>query len=300
MNTVAAATPVTPQLPAHASAQLPAVDGQTISYRTTEPAHAPKAVVVYVNGTLGTPDMFDMMGEQLARSDVKSYAMGSRTGAEWLSKAPGVKLDISRYADDVQRVVDVAAREHPGVPISVIGTSLGGTIVESWNIHRNPDRLPVLATSPVTWDRFLPLGQKATVIGSVLGGEQAARTLTDTPMSRGAQMTTNPASRYLDPSMRELKVPAGLWRDDFLMNLDIGLRHADARGPLTVVLAGDDQVNSNFVARLFSRLIGASPTTIPGAAHDLSQETGNPAVVDAIRGFALRSHQPAPDEPAAR
>lgn len=272
--------------PVHADLQLQSSDAHQIDVRTTQATGPTRMVNVYMNGTLGTPDMFDQMGETLAQGGVTSYAIGSRTGSEWLERQRGEHLDLGRYADDVEAVVRRAKQEHPGSPVRVIGTSFGGTVVQEWNIHHNADRVPVLALSPVTLDTFMPLGQRPAVFAALLGNDAAARKLLDTPMSVGVRMSDNPQSRYnTDPAMHDLHVPAGFWRDDLAMNADILRHHGDGRGPLQVVLAGADAVNNNAVAKLAARAAGAQVSTIAGAAHDLSQEVGSREVVRTFEQF---------------
>lgn len=277
---------------AHLNRSVTAMDGRTIAIRTSETTGKPSIINVHMNGTLGTADMFDQMGEKLA-SDVnaRSYAIGSRTGAEWRTTS-GPTPNLERYADDVQRVVDLAVRENPGVPVAVTGTSLGGTVVEHFNVIRNPAGHPVLALAPVTFDKFMPMRQRLTVAHALTGNRNAAATLTDTPMSLGKTMTTNPLSKYHKLPTETMRVPAGLWRDDMLMNLDIAAHRGDAHGPLEVVLAGADQVNLNPVARVYTRILGVKPTVAAAAAHDLSQEVTNANVLRSLEGFLTRmSHR---------
>lgn len=272
---------------AHVDGTLPAIDGQTIAFRTTETVGKPKAINVSLQGTLGTADMFDQMGEILAHDKgIKSVAISSRTGIEWTKK--NGTPELGRYADDLQRVVDTLRAQYPNTPIGITGISLGGTVAEHWNLHLNPEKMPVLALSPVTLDKFMGIGDRITVAAAIAGSDAAAARLTDTPMSLGRVMTTNPLSKYHEPFMQALRVPAGLWRDDLMMNLDIVIHPNGGKGPLDVALAGADAVNHNGIAKIVSRIAGANASIVKGAAHDLGQEVTQPQAIKAIEQFFVR------------
>ncbi|MCW2925297.1 MAG: Hydrolase [Thermoleophilia bacterium] len=274
-----------------------ASDGRSIGYRVTQAVGQEKSVLVYMNGTAGKAALFDGMADQLAQRGITSYSITSRTHLD----AAGRILPDAGYgihADDLDRVVTLALREHPDTPAAVAGTSLGAVIAMHYNATRNVHGLPVVALAPVALDRFLPFADKAKLVAS-LGSERAGNALVATPMSVGRTMTTNPASEYVTHAgeMANTKVPARIFRDVLRMNVDT-LRHAkDATGELHVVLGGSDQVSVNAVSRLVAK--HAAPaglrtpvTTLSGAPHELSQEWNDPRVVDALASVALGASRP--------
>jgi alpha-beta hydrolase superfamily lysophospholipase len=204
---------------------------------------------------------------------------------------PDVGHDI--HADDLDRVVELALREHPDTPAAIAGTSLGAVISMHYNATRNTHGLPVLALAPVVLDRFLPFGDKLKFAASLVSS-RASESLVATPMSRGIRMTTNAASEYVTHAdeMSHLRVPVRIFRDVARMDLDIARHGGDVGGATRVVLGGADEVSVNRLASVLGRRAGATVETISGAPHELSQEWNDPRVVDAFADAALSAPLP--------
>jgi alpha-beta hydrolase superfamily lysophospholipase len=263
---------------------LLARDGRDIAVRVTNAVGPEQSVLVYMNGTAGQARLFDGMADQLAQRGITSYSITSRTH---LDEAGKVLPDVGHgiHSDDLDRVVQLATREHPDTPAAIAGTSLGGVIAMHYNATRNSQGLPVIALAPVAFDRFLPFSEKVKLVGSLFSS-RVSNQLVNTPMSVGRTMTHNPASEYVTHAdeMSKLRVPVRIFRDVAKMQLDI-LRHGPkATGELDVVLGGADEVGVNALAKLAAKRAapGVEVRTIPGAPHELSQEWQDPRVVDAI------------------
>lgn len=265
----------------HADGSLTASDGKAIAYRTTEPARKPRAIVVMQQGTYGQPALWDAMGEKLAAQGIKSYAVGSRVET----------TDSRIHADDLDRVVARARQENPGVPVTVMGVSLGAMIAMDWNASRNTTHTPVVLMSPVVVPRYLGAGDLLKV-GAGLFSKHFAKSKVDSPMSKGAPLTTNPNSPELSlPNAKEMKVPANLFDDVVKMAARGAEAGGKTTGPLLVMEAGDDKVALNLATSPFMKLIGSKDKTVvklPGAAHDLSQESQRPDVVNTLSNWVLK------------
>ena len=270
-----------PPAATHRDGQVPAADGQTVAYRTTETAGAPKAIIVMQQGTYGQPAFFDGMGEGLAKSGIKSYALGSRV------ETP----DPAIHAKDLAAVVAKARAENPGVPVTVAGVSLGAAIAMNWSAVHNADHLPVVLMSPVILPKYLGVGDLARIAGGLFGGQKAGDKRVHSPMSKGATLTTNPQSPEANlPNAKGMTVPARLFGDVLKMTGQTALRGRQMAGPLLVMRAGEDEVAVNPASTAFTKLIKSKDekiVTFKGAAHDLSQEYHNPAVVKSLGDWVL-------------
>ncbi len=264
----------------HLDGRFKASDGQSIAYRQTVPAGEPKAIVVMQQGTLGQPQDFDLMGEALAASGIHSYALGARSEAE----------DYRQHAADLEQLVAIARQEHPGVPVTVMGVSLGAMIALDWSARHNDEHLPVVAMAPVVANRFLGLKDTARIAAGLVS-DKAADARVNTPMSAGVPLTTNPRSQaaHLEHPER-MTVPARLFGDVLKMSGEVALKGRHMTGPLFVALAGDDQVAVNGATHAFVRGIRSPERqvrTFANTAHDLSQETHRPELVAALRDWIL-------------
>lgn len=264
----------------HRDGVLGARDGQAVSYRTSEPADAPKAIVVMQQGTYGQPAFFDGMGEALAARGIRSYAVGSRVQT----------TDPAIHAADLQRVVELARRENPGVPVTVMGVSLGAAIVLNWSAVHNQDKLPVVAMSPVVAPAYLGLGDVLRIAGGLVSGRAATKQV-HSPMSAGRVLTTNPRSpEFALPDAKAMTVPARLFGDVVKMTAQVAAKGRSMTGPLYVAMAGNDAVATNWSTRGFAKLVNSRDETLrtfPGLAHDLSQEWHDPTFIGAISDWVL-------------
>ena len=264
----------------HRDGEVAARDGQAIGYRTSEPAGAPKAIVVMQQGTYGQPAFFDGMGEAFATRGIKSYALGSRVET----------TDPAIHAADLQKVVELARREHPGVPVTVMGVSLGAAIALNWSAVHNHDKLPVVAMSPVIAPAYLGLRDILRIGSGLVSGKAAAKQV-HSPMSAGRVLTTNPKSpEFKLPDAASMTVPARLFGDVAKMTAAVAAKGRQMTGPLYVAMAGEDRVATNWSTKGFMKLVGSKDETLrtfPGLAHDLSQEWQDPTLVDAIAGWVL-------------
>jgi alpha-beta hydrolase superfamily lysophospholipase len=261
-----------------------ASDGKDVAFRTTQSVGAPKAIIIMQQGTYGQPQFFDGMGEKLAEKGIKSYAVGSRVET----------TDYHIHADDLNRVVAQARKENPGVPITVMGVSLGAMIALDWNAEHNPDKVPVVLMSPVVLPKYLGLGDLLKV-GAGLFSKHFAAEKVDSPMRKGARLTTNPASAedHLADA-KNMKVPANLFDDVVKMAAAGAWNGRKSTGPLLVMEAGADQVAANWATGGFMHLIGSKDKTVKsfaGAAHDLSQESHRPDVVNGVADWVLTRPQ---------
>jgi alpha-beta hydrolase superfamily lysophospholipase len=248
-------------------------DGSPIRYRVTA-VDDPEAVVVLQLGTLSKPVHGDLMAQAFAARGIKTYAIASRAAG-----APR----YTDHADDLQQVVTLVRAENPGVPVTVMGVSIGATTALEWNARHNAEAVPVVAMAPVVMSKLSYLGPRplARVVGGVLFRRIAVQSV-KTPLAAGVKLTTNSRSEEYHPPRRPKSVPASLFGDVARMLLDITRRSRRSRAPILVVLAGEDAVGYNSVARLWSHIFPrrlVTRRTVAGAAHDLSQETNHPELV---------------------
>jgi alpha-beta hydrolase superfamily lysophospholipase len=257
-------------------------DGYDIHYRVARHVGRPNAVVVFQLGTLSHPQYGDLLADALVTGGNHTlYAVQARS-------RPCQKF--TGHADDLQQVVASARRDNPGVPICVMGVSLGALIALEWDLRHNRSQVPVAALSPVVMPRFSYLGPvPMAVITAGLLLRHYAVSAVASPLSAGIALTTNPASMEYGKHDPAKTVPAGLFDDVLKMTADVSLHAGRKAGPLLVVRAGDDKIANNTATGLWSKLFGNRDLkliTINGAAHDLSQETNHSDLVRALVEFA--------------
>lgn len=124
-------------------------DGARLPLRVWQAA-APRAVIIGVHGFNDYSNAFDMPGQWFADHGVTVYAFDQRGFGE----APGRGLwaGDTRMADDLGAVVALVRAEHPGLPVYLLGESMGGGVVMRAFSLPDPPRVDgVILAAPAVW-----------------------------------------------------------------------------------------------------------------------------------------------------
>ncbi|MBT7509635.1 MAG: alpha/beta hydrolase [Rhodospirillaceae bacterium] len=103
-----------------------AADGAVLPLRVWKPEGTPRAVLLALHGFNDYANFFDDPGDFLALRGVQSYAFDQRGfGA---APAPGTWAGVDAYVADARSVLAEIKAHHPGVPLYMQGTSMGGAV----------------------------------------------------------------------------------------------------------------------------------------------------------------------------
>lgn len=126
-------------------------DGETLGV-SVWPAAQPKAIVIALHGFNDYRRFFAATAEYLQQQQVASYAYDQRGFGE--SRTPGRWAGDDTYADDLGQFTRLVQARHPGVPVYLLGESMGGAVVV--NAMTRQDK-PVVAglilAAPAVWGR---------------------------------------------------------------------------------------------------------------------------------------------------
>lgn len=139
----------TPELTADA---LVMADGAALPLKRWLPAGRPRAVVLGVHGFNNYANAFAATGAYLAGHGIATYAYDQRG----FGQAPnrGLWPGAATLVDDLGDAVRLVAGRHPGVPLSVLGESMGGAVVMVAIAGPNPpDVAGVILSAPAVWGR---------------------------------------------------------------------------------------------------------------------------------------------------
>ena len=130
-----------------------AVDGALLPVRVWPPTVAPvKAVVVALHGFNDYSNFFTVPGRYLSSRGIASYAYDQRG----FGGAPGRGLwaGTEAYADDLSSFVAEVRKRHPGVPLYLLGESMGGAVTLVALTGNNPPGVDgVILVAPAVWAR---------------------------------------------------------------------------------------------------------------------------------------------------
>ncbi|HLT62623.1 MAG TPA: alpha/beta fold hydrolase [Microlunatus sp.] len=189
--------------------------------------------------------------------------------------------DFETVVDDLDAVVDLAAAAHPGLPVIMIGHSMGGMIAARY-AQRHRDRLTALVLS-------------GPVLGSWAPTELAdAETIPDEPLDTS---TLSRDDRVGEVYAADPLVWHGPFQRPMLRAIAATLETIDAGGDLgdlpTLWVHGeaDTLVPIGPTRAGIDRIRGSRLTAIgyPEARHEVFNETNSAAVLDDVVSFCLAS-----------
>lgn len=128
-------------------------DGMSLPYKSWLPeTHKVKAVIVALHGFNDYSNFFDLPGTYLQKQGIASYAYDQRGfGA---SPNQGLWAGIDAYVEDVLLFTRLIKHQHPGLPIYILGESMGGAVVAvtmSQSIKPNVDG--IILAAPAIWPK---------------------------------------------------------------------------------------------------------------------------------------------------
>lgn len=141
--------------PSFTETSLIAKDGQALPVRKWFPPKLPpKAVLLAVHGFNDYSNYFKAPGTFLAtHHGIASYAIDQR-GFGQAPPEPGVWAGVDTYAADVKSAVIALKKQHPGLPLYILGTSMGGGVVMiAMTDADRPDIDGVILSAPAVWGR---------------------------------------------------------------------------------------------------------------------------------------------------
>ena len=120
--------------------------GSSLFFRSWQPS-LPERVIVLVHGFGEHSGRYEEFASWFCRRGFAVYAHDQQGHGH----SPGKRGHVDQFddfLDDVERLIEVAALEHPNLPRVLIGHSMGGLIVTSLACRRRPSVNFVVASSP--------------------------------------------------------------------------------------------------------------------------------------------------------
>lgn len=140
-----------------------APDGARLPLRVWAPDGPPKIVVLGLHGFNDYSNGFENPGEIWAKHGVITYAYDQRG----FGAAPnrGYWAGTEAYVDDLRMVAGLLRQRHPGLPLYILGESMGGAIVMvAMASDVPPTNDGVILIAPAVWGRdFMPFYQTVSL-----------------------------------------------------------------------------------------------------------------------------------------
>ena len=122
-------------------------DGERLFFRSWKPAGVPRAAVVFLHGLGDHSGLYPMLADALVPCGMAVYAPDLRGNG----RSPGPRGHIdswSRFGEDLRRLAVRVRAAEPGIPLFLLGNSLGGLIVLDYALRCPEGVRGVVALSP--------------------------------------------------------------------------------------------------------------------------------------------------------
>jgi len=129
-------------------------DGVQLPVRTWMPAQGkPNAIVVALHGFNDYGNFFNEPGRFMSKAGIGCYAYDQRGFGS--SPNRGLWAGTQTYADDLTQIVSLVKKRHPGLPVFLLGESMGGAVVIVTVTSNNaPDVDGIILVAPAVWGRL--------------------------------------------------------------------------------------------------------------------------------------------------
>ena len=127
-------------------------DGAPLPLRCWLPKAPPRAIIIALHGFNDYRNFFAGAGDYLATYGIASYAYDQRGFGG--SPGRGLWPGITAYTDDLTAFSRQLRTRHPGVPLYILGESMGGAItIVAMSSSNRPDVDGVILSAPAVWAR---------------------------------------------------------------------------------------------------------------------------------------------------
>jgi alpha-beta hydrolase superfamily lysophospholipase len=246
------------------------------------PAGTPRAVVVLVHGYAEHAGRYAHTGERLAREGYAVHAFDLRGHGRSDGDTALVK-SFGQYLDDLRLFIRRVRGAHSGLPLFVLGHSMGGAIVTLYAAVDRPPVQGVLLSGAV-----LPQKRGPGVFGALvrLIGRLAPRLGIVSLDANAISRDPNVVADYVaDPLVYHGKIQSGLMAAMVRAGSRIDRDSAAISMPLLIMHGGDDALaNPDGSRRLHARVSSSDKTLriYDGLHHEILNEPERDTVLDDI------------------
>jgi len=264
-------------------------DGVSIYEKITETENA-KGVVILVHGIAEHIGRYDYTTAYLAENGYNTVGWDLRGHG----RSSGKRIYIRRfhqYLDDLNEVLSRTRSAFPGLPVFLLGHSMGGGIVTLFAIENSPDIAGLLLSAPSLKisDNISPFMQKMSKFISVVFPKLPALKLDSSGISKDPEVVK---SYDTDPLNYRKGILARTGAEILKATEIIGRRMSEITGPVLIMHGTDDRLSDPEGSKNFNEAISSADKTLKlyeGLYHEILNEPEKDRVLDDIAGW-LNTH----------
>lgn len=262
------------------------IGGVRIVYDVWTPETPPRGIVVLAHGYAEHARRYDHVAARFAEAGLGTYALDHRGHGRSGGKRVYLR-DISEYTGDFHSLVRIAAGEHPGRKLVVLGHSMGGGVVFTYGVE-HPDDYDAMVLSGPAVDAHSSVSPVMVLLAKVLGRLSPGLPVENLPadaVSRDPQVV---AAYENDPLVHHGKLPAGVGRALIGVGETMPARAAAITAPLLVVHGDQDKLIPVEGSRKLVDRVGSADVHLkeyPGLYHEVFNEPEKALVLDDVTSW---------------
>jgi len=257
------------------------VGGLKIATRSWQPEGSPRAVMILVHGFNAHSGYMVWPGEQFSAKGFATYALDLRGRG----KSEGERFyveELSDYLGDIDKLVEIARAENPGLPVYVLGHSAGGVISSNY-VFEHQDKIAGLICESFAFDVGLPHLVKLALEGvGYLLPHVHVFSLNNADFSRDAAHVERMNN---DPLIAKESQPAETARVLLLAADTLKERMPEFKVPVLIIHGTEDKATRPEGSQYFYDHAGSTDKTLKlyeGHFHDLLADVDKEIVMNDI------------------
>lgn len=266
--------------------------GRRLFERRWEPP-TPRRQLLLVHGYAEHSGRYEHVGAWFAARDAAVHAFDHQGHGH----SSGVRCHVRRFSDfldDLEIVVERARRLAPGVPLYVVGHSMGGLIVCNWATERNPDVAGLVISAPALGSDQAPSALRMTalrILRRVWPTGFAGGGLDTEALSRDPEVV----KAYLEDPLIELRMTFGLGAELFGALERTAPRGGQVRQPMLMLHGDADPLCSPAASAAFAQAVpDCRYVSYPGLRHEIFNEPEQEQVFEDVQRWILEREGSAP------
>lgn len=280
-------TPTQPVDIAHDSEFVRARNGERIFVQRWRPSGAPRVVLVISHGLGEHSGSYMPFVSYFAPRGAAIYAQDHRG----FGRSEGRRGHVARaehYVNDLRPLVERARAENPGLPLVLVGHSMGGTIALLFTL-RYPELMDLAVYSAPAIMVSRPISRGTRLLGQTMS--RLYPTYTSVGISNPALLTRDPVLQQAtrEDTLRHARVTARLYTEMFVRGpRDVLARAGDLRVPFLVLHGTEDPLVSVEASRRLydtAHVPGRAIRLYPGLRHEIFREIEREQVFADVRAW---------------
>lgn len=262
------------------------VGGVRIVYDVWTPDTTPRGVVVLAHGYGEHARRYDHVAEAFGQAGLAMYALDHRGHGRAGGKRVRVR-HMKEFVADYRTLVATARKENPGIPLIVLGHSMGGGIAFAYGVA-HPDEYDLMVLSGPAIAAHTGVSKAKAILGKAVGS-----ILPDLPIEQidADYVSRDPkvvADYKADPLVYRGKIPAGIGKALLVVGETMERKAPGITAPLLVVHGEDDQLVSAEGSRRLVECIGSTDVELkvyPELYHEVFNEPERDQVLDDVTSW---------------